>query len=172
MRFSLKFISLLSWTLLFTISHISDILNPDFSIEKCVNSQLGDRQYVAMTSQQEGAKWGKLNHARRGVVPSISFLSDLNFLFIQTGGEVLDNLFSTIWVVIKRNESEVSSDLLLVSDYFCTMNTCQYNWKPDTSLYLWIGTILGFSIPAYWIFVTSTMYFDKCLVLSLPFTHI
>ena len=37
-----------------TISHISDILNPNFSIEKYVNSWLADRQYVAMTSQQEG----------------------------------------------------------------------------------------------------------------------
>ncbi len=49
----------LSWVLFVTISHISNILNLNFSTEKYVNSWLADQQDVAMTSQQEGEKWGK-----------------------------------------------------------------------------------------------------------------
>ena len=57
-----------------TISHISDILNPDFSIEEHVNSRLADRQYVAMTSQQEDAKRGKIKSRklRGGSINSFS----------------------------------------------------------------------------------------------------
>ncbi len=37
---------------------------------------------------------------------------------------------------IKQNESEVDSDMILVSGYFCTSNTYQYSLKPDTCEHL------------------------------------
>ncbi len=51
----MKIYIIIIWPLFVTISHIPDILNPDFSIEKYVNSRLANR-YRAMTSQQEGVK--------------------------------------------------------------------------------------------------------------------
>ncbi len=60
-----------------------------------------------------------------------------------------------IWDGIMNNESEVGSDMLLVSDYFCTLNLCKYNLKLDTCEPLLYYGSLFMLIK---IFVASTVY--------------
>ena len=70
------------------------------------------------------------------IVVQYYFSNELSELVPDSRLFCLSSIFiihdNVICVVIKQNESEVDSDMLLVSDYFCTSNVCQYNLTPDT----------------------------------------